>query len=430
MTKAEEQSTIDDLVNFLDQSPTAWHATERSARMLEERGFHELQEKDSWDLRPGTAYYVVRNETSLCAFITPNKPPKAARVAAAHSDSPAFKVKPHGEYRQENMTMIGVEVYGGPLLNSWLNRDLGIAGSVVIKEANGEVVRKTVTLDEAAVTIPQLAIHLDRQVNEKGLVLNRQDHLSAIAALDDYSGSFIEGQLRKKIPSFKELLGFDLFLYPLEPAKLLGPNQKMLASYRYDNLGSAHACLTGLFDTLTPSEETMKMVVVWDHEEVGSSTTNGAASPFFRDTLDRIMLHLSAAVEDVYRVVSESFCLSVDQAHALHPNYTGVHDPRHAPLLGKGVTIKHNAQQRYATNAEGQALVKHLCQQHAIDCQEFVSRGDMPCGSTIGPIHATATGMKTVDVGCPQLSMHGARELSACADHLSMCRLVQVFLES
>ncbi|MEM1282957.1 MAG: M18 family aminopeptidase [Chlamydiota bacterium] len=428
MTKEEEQRIISDLVSFLDRSPTAWHATELSEKMLQEQGFQKVHEKDSWDLRPGTAYYVVRNETSLCAFITPNKPPVSARVAAAHSDSPALKIKPQGEYQQENMKMLDVEVYGGPLLTSWLNRDLGIAGSVVVKESSGAVVRKTVTLDDAVVTIPQLAVHLDRQVNEKGLVLNRQDHLSAIASINDYNGSFIEGQLRKKVGSFKELLGFDLFLYPLEPAKYIGPNQEMLASYRYDNLGSAHACLTGLFGALTPSDETLKMVVIWDHEEVGSSTANGAASPFFRDTLDRIMLHLSGATEDVYRILSESFCLSVDQAHALHPNYPSRHDPRHAPLLGKGVTIKHNAQQRYATNAIGQAMVKELCQKNGIDFQEFVSRGDMPCGSTIGPIHATATGMKTVDVGCPQLSMHGARELSACSDHLSMSLLVQAFL--
>jgi aspartyl aminopeptidase len=430
MTNQHELPIISDLVEFLDRSPTAWHATEQAAEKLKERGFQELHEKDRWDLRPSTSYFVVRNGTSLCAFVTPEKPPQSVRVAAAHSDSPALKIKPKGEYRQENMTMIDVEVYGGPLLSSWLNRDLGIAGNVVITDSNGELKRKTVTIDDARLTIPQLAIHLDRQVNEKGLVLNRQDHLTAIAALEDYGESYIEAQLRKKIPSFRELLGFDLFLYPVEPPQFIGPKQEMLACYRYDNLGSAHACLSGLFETLTPSVETLKMVIIWDHEEVGSNTTHGAASPFFKDTLDRIMLHLSDAAEDVYRIVSNSYCLSVDQAHALHPNYQARHDPRHAPLLGKGVTIKYSAQQRYATNGEGQALVKHLCQKEAISYQEFVSRGDIPCGSTIGPIHATATGMKTIDVGCPQLSMHGARELSACSDHASMCRLVQAFLST
>lgn len=428
MGNSHEVPIINDLVDFIQRSPTAWHATESSASLLKKQGFQELRENEPWKIEHGARYFVVRNETSLCAFVAPEALPKRARIAAAHSDSPALKIKPNGEFRQNNMTLLNVEVYGGPLLSSWLNRDLGIAGSAVFTTSAGDIARETVTIDDISVTIPQLAIHLDRDVNEKGLILNRQEHLTAIAALEDFGSSYIEGQLRRKIPSLNELLGFDLFLYPLEPPQFIGPKKEMLASYRYDNLGSAHACLSGLSAALAPSSETLKMIVIWDHEEVGSHTTHGAASPFFKETLDRLMLHLSGTAEDLYRLNSESFCLSVDQAHALHPNYAGKHDPRHAPQLGKGIVIKHNAQQRYATNSKGQALVKHLCLSHAIEFQEFIARSDMPCGSTIGPIHATATGIKTIDVGCPQLSMHSARELSACADHLSMCRLIEAFL--
>lgn len=428
MTKVHEQPIINDLVDYIECSPTAWHATEETVKRLKSHGFKELFEKDYWDLKPCTSYFVVRNETSICAFVTPSRAPSKARVAAAHSDSPALKIKPNGEYQNGNLTMLDVEVYGGPLLSSWLNRDLGIAGSVVTLNADDELVRTTVNISNAPLTIPQLAIHLDREVNEKGVVLNRQKHLSAIAALNEYEGSYLEKQIRKHVPSCKEIMGYDLFLYPLEAINFLGPNQEMLACYRYDNLGSAHACLTGLLENSEPHADVLKMVVIWDHEEVGSSTTHGAASPFVKDILERIMLRISESPEDMYRLIDASYCLSVDQAHALHPNYPERHDPRHAPLLGKGITIKHNAQQRYATNGGGQAIVKQLCYQHSIPYQEFVSRGDIPCGSTIGPIHAKATGMKTVDVGSPQLSMHGARELSACEDHLSMCHLVKVFL--
>lgn len=428
MKKAHEP-LINDLVDFLDHSPTAWHAVEWSDHLLQAYGFQRLYENEAWKVQHGTAYYVVRNETSLCAFITPERLPRSARIAASHTDSPALKLKPNGEYRQYNMTMLNVEVYGSPLLTSWLNRDLGIAGSVIFTDLTGQIVRQTVTIDDILLTIPQLAIHLDREVNDKGLVLNRQEHLAAIAALNEGENSpYIEGQLRRKIPSFDQLLGGDLFLYPREPAQFIGPQCEMLATYRYDNLGSVHACLRGLIETLAPASETLKMAILWDHEEVGSHTPQGAASPFFKETLERVMHQLSGSAEDVYRLNSESFCLSVDQAHGLHPNYPAKHDPRHAPLLGSGIAIKHNAQQRYATNSAGHALVKRLCQKHAIAWQEFVARGDMPCGSTIGPIHATATGIKTIDVGCPQLSMHGARELFACADHLSMCRLVEAFL--
>lgn len=422
-------SIEEDFIDFLKNSPTAYHAAEEAAKRLRAKGFFELSEKEAWHLRPASRYFVKRRGSSLFAFVTPEKAPLSALVAAAHSDSPALKVKPRGEWQKENMAMIDVEVYGGPLLNSWLNRELGIAGTAVGKMSSGELIERSIILD-LAVTIPQLAIHLDKQVNESGLLLNKQSHLSAIAALDSKGGSPLEKALREKLPGCKEILAFDLFLYPLEEPKLLGENRELIACYRYDNLGSAHAALTGLLSECSPESDVLKVVAVWDHEEVGSHSTKGAASPFFKDTFRRIMLQLSEKEEEIYRAINSSICLSIDQAHALHPNYPEKHDSRHAPLLGKGVAIKQNAQQRYATTALGAATVKKLCAENEIPYQEFVSRGDMPCGSTIGPLHATATGMETVDIGTPQLSMHSARELSAVSDHLAMVRLVEAFFRS
>lgn len=419
--------SIADLLHFLDDSPTAWHAVENVEHALNAQKFVKLEESDAWKLAPGGRYFVTRNGSSIAAFILPQKKADKIYVAAAHTDSPALKLKPNSEFRKENMVMLGVEVYGGPLLNSWLNRDLAIAGRVAYLDKKGNIQSSLVNLAHAPVVIPQLAIHLDREINEKGLLLNKQDHLPALAALNFPEGAYLETLLKKQIP-FKTLLGHDLFLYPLEKAKLVGPSSEMFASYRIDNLGSVHAALTGFLESAKPSSDTIKMIIFWDNEEVGSSTAQGAESPFFSHTLERILIDRKR--EDFFRILSRSLCLSVDEAHALHPNYANKHDPEHQPLLGGGIVLKHHAQQRYATDADGEAYVHALCLKHQIPVQTFVSRGDVPCGSTIGPIHAKTTGMKTIDIGCPQLSMHAARELAACEDHLAMCTFLKHYFQS
>lgn len=419
---------IEELLSFMDSAPTAWHAVDQAKNMLNSASFTELDEGKPWNLVPGKGYYAVRNGSALCAFILPKNKPKRVHIAAAHTDSPSLKIKPRGEYRKENLLMLGVEVYGGPLLTSWLNRDLGIAGRVVYLGKEGSIQSANIAIDDAPVVIPQLAIHLDREVNTTGLLLNKQTHLSALAAIDYPDGSYLEDMLKKKI-AYDKLLSRELFLYPLEKARLLGPNSELLSSYRFDNLGSVHAALTGLLSSVVPADETIKMAALWDNEEVGSDTAQGAASPFFSAIAERILLNFGASREDFFIFLHNSLCLSIDQAHALHPNYSEKHDPQHQPLLGGGIVIKSNAQQRYATDGLGEAFVKRLCLREEIPYQSFVSRGDIPCGSTIGPIHATTTGMRTVDIGCPQLSMHSSRELAAVKDHLMMCKAVQGFFK-
>lgn len=418
---------IHDLIDFLDSCPTAWHAVADISQRLKKANFEELQENETWKIKPGGAYYVTRNGSTLGAFIVPKKAPESVRILGAHTDSPTFKLKPKPEFMKENMLMLGVEIYGGPLITSWLNRDLGIAGRIVYKDSKHKIQEALVKLDSAPVVIPQLAIHLDRNVNENGLLLNKQEQLAAIAALHNphkKQSSYLEALLHKEIPKLK-LLGHDLFLYPLEKARLIGEKQEMLSSYRIDNLGGVHAILTALTSAQSDRDQ-LKIALFWDNEEIGSNTAQGAGSPFLAQILERICLALSLGREDFFRLTSGGLCVSVDLTHALHPNYSDKHEPRHQVLLNSGIVIKSNAQYRYASDARTSGIIALACEQHNIPYQYFVSRNDIASGTTIGPIAAHLLGMATVDIGYPQLSMHSCRELTGCHDHEAMCKLLKV----
>lgn len=423
---------ISDLMQFLSNAPTAWHATHLLQECFAENGFEVLQEKEEWDLKPEGKYVLERNGSSLCAFVVPKEKPIGLDLAASHTDSPALKLKPNSEYLKENMVMLGVEVYGAPLLSSWLNRDLGIAGRIVYSGANGVVKKSLVNWRETPVIIPQLAIHLDRQVNEAGLVLNKQEHLNALAGIIDNTepnGTYLESLIKKTI-SFKHLLGTDLFLYPLDPPALLGSKNELLGAYRIDSLCSVHSIAKSLIKKANPHQNRIKMALFCDNEEVGSETAQGAGSPFFLHILERLTLALGLHREEFLRLHRHSQCISVDLAHALHPNYMEKHDSQHRPKLGKGIVIKFNAQQRYASDAFSSAHVVQLCMKMELPYQKFACRNDIPSGSTIGPIHASATGISTVDIGIPQLSMHSAREVIACQDQLDMCDLMAAYFSA
>lgn len=423
-------SLIQGLLSFLDSSPTAWHAVEAIVSKLKEAGFQELLEQENWPLKKGGKYYVIRDGSAISAFIMPKSEPLSVNLLASHLDSPSLKLKPEPEIRRHNMILLGSEVYGSPLLTSWLNRDLGIAGRVLYYDSNHQIKESLINLTDHPVIIPQLAIHLDREVNEKGLLLNKQEHLNALAALerDIPPGSYFETLLRTQI-DFEEILSFDLFLYPLEKARLVGYNREMISSYRIDSLASVHASLEALLGNSEPTENAVKMVVFWNHEEVGSNTTQGAASPFLSQTLERIVISSDLNKEHYFRLLSRSTCVSIDLAHALNPNYAERHDARHLPILGKGVILKANAQQRYATDAKTSLGIKVAAKKQQLYLQNFVSRNDIPSGSTIGPIHAGVSGMSTVDIGCGQLSMHSSREIISCQDHQNLYELLKECLE-
>lgn len=427
---AKDKTTIKSLLHFFDSSPTAWHAVDNSIQELIKHGFLELKEDETWKVKPGGRYFVSRNGSSLCAFVAPKSAPKAIHMAASHTDSPSFKLKPNAEFTTENMCMLGVEIYGAPLLTSWLNRDLGIAGRIIFSDSKGKIHEKIATIKDHPVVLPQLAIHLDRNVNENGLVMHKQDHLAVLACLQDKNEktSFLERVMKKQFP-FKELLAYDLFLYPLEKGRFLGENEELIASYRIDNLASVHASLQSMIEAKNPAKDIIKMIALWDNEEIGSGTAQGAHSPFIAQIIERIALSLNISREEYFQLVSRSLCLSVDLGHALHPNYKDRHEPRHIALLNKGIIIKANAQHRYASDARSTANIVALCRSHKIPFQKYASRGDIPCGTTVGPIHAHVTGMPTIDIGIPQLSMHSCREIMGSQDHLALCELLRAFLK-
>lgn len=421
---------LSDLKMFLDASPTSWHAVKEIGERLAFRDFTPLDEEEKWQLELGGKYFVSRGG-ALCAFCLPEMLPEKALIFASHTDSPALKLKPLPGYQTANMTQFGVEVYGSPLLSSWLNRDLVLAGRVVITSTSGQPEEHLVHLDDAHFFIPQLAIHLDREVNEKGLHLNKQDHLCPIVGLSDEQVTpmgALEKVLRRHL-SFNELLSFELFLVPHEPCRFVGLEQEMLASYRIDNLASAHASLTAFGMLEKSSLRVVQMAFFWDNEEIGSRSRDGAASPFLNDILQRIGFSLGINAEDALLLKNKSLCISLDMAHALNPNYPKKQEPHHIPLLGKGIVIKYNADQKYASNALSAAVIVHACHALGIPHQSYVSRSDIPCGSTVGPIIAQSAGINTVDIGCPQLSMHSIREVMGTQDYIDMVRLLSHLLQ-
>lgn len=421
---------LTDFKAFLDASPTSWHAVKEMGNRLAIREFHPLDEKEKWHLELGKKYFVTRGG-ALCAFALPSMKPTQAIILASHTDSPALKLKPVPVYQKANMTQFGVEMYGSPLLTSWLNRDLALAGRVVITNSSGEPEERLVHLDDALVFIPQLAIHFDREINERGLYLNKQDHLSPIVGLSDDSKMPVDAleKLLRRHLSFHSLLSFELFLVPHESARFVGIENEMLASYRIDNLAGVHAALSAIGFLEKPAHQRLQLSFFWDNEEIGSRTKEGAASPFLNHLLERIAYSLKINSEEVLLLKNNAFCVSVDMAHALNPNYPKKYEPHHAPLLGKGIVIKYNADQKYASNALSAAIVIHACQLLNLPYQSYVCRSDLPCGSTVGPIVAQSTGINTVDIGCPQLSMHSIREIMASKDYLDMVKLLTHLLQ-
>lgn len=418
---------IDEFLDLLNQSPTAWHAVDYARASLLKEGFIELKESEEWTLEKGKGYFLTRDGSSLCAFMTPLENLTKAHLIASHTDSPGFKLKPNPEYRRDNMTLFATEIYGAPLLTSWFNRDLGLAGRIFVTGSEERIEQALVKINNKPLIIPQLAIHLDRDANEKGPTFNKQEHFSALAALDfDPKSSYLLSLLHEqiKIP-FEYILSHDLFLYPLERPRLL--ESDMISAYRLDSLASVHAGLSAL-KTSNPHKSHLNMAVFWNNEEVGSETSHGAASPFLLHTMERILISLGYSREEFLRMIPQSLCLSVDLAHAVNPNYIEKHDQRHMPFLNKGPVIKYNAQQRYASDAQSSAYIIYLCEKHVIPYQFFSSRNDIACGSSIGPVNATRTGIPTVDLGSPQLSMHACREIMAAPDHLELCRLLAAFL--
>ncbi len=412
---------------FLDSSPTSWHAAREISDRLAEADFTPLSEKESWKLERGKGYFVVRDDAAVAAFRLPKKAPSRAVILASHLDSPSLKLKPIPEIGTANqISQFSTEVYGSPLLHTWLDRDLALAGRAIVKTAGGQRESKLVFLDDYPLIIPSLAIHLDRTIADKGLQINKQDHLRPIVSLAKERTLSLETLLRKHL-SFEELLSFDLYLVSLEKAAYLGAEGEMIAAARLDNLTSAYASLYAIAEA-KPQDDVLQLAMFWDHEEIGSNTWLGAQSSFLNQTLERISSHEKIIGDDFYRFMSRSWCVSTDLAHGFHPNYADRYDPKNAPWLGDGVVLKMNAQQRYATSASSAAPLIDLCLKNRWPLQKFASRADIPSGGTVGSIVSAICGVSTVDIGIAGWAMHSIRETISTQDQIALCRLLKEVL--
>jgi aspartyl aminopeptidase len=424
-----------DLLAYIDASPSPFHAVLETARRLEAAGYRRLDERDAWTLSPGDKIYVVRDGGTIAAIEVGSQPPEESgvRLIGAHTDSPTLRIKPQPEIVREGYRQLGVEVYGGALYSTWLDRDLSIAGRVVLQGESSKLESHVVRLDDLLIRIPNLAIHLNRGVNDS-LSLNAQQHLVPLVGLGDRNGfslrerivRALETQGVRSVP--ERVLGWDLSLFSVEPSRVGGFANELLFAPRLDNLASCHAALSALIESSGARPHT-RAVVLFDHEEVGSQSARGAGSLMLRALLSRVLEVFGPASETrLARAVARSLLVSGDMAHGVHPNYADRHEPGHRPLLGQGPVIKMNSNQGYGTDGETWAITEQLAIEAQAKTQRFVVRSDLGCGSTIGPISAARLGIRTVDLGNPMLSMHSARELAAVADVEPMIRLMRAFL--
>lgn len=430
-----------DLLAYIDASPTPYHAVAESIRRLEAAGWAPLLETDAWTLAPGDRRYVTRSGASLIAFQVGRDAPAGSgfRMIGAHTDSPNLKIKPRPSFAKHGYRQLGVEVYGGVLLHTWLDRDLSIAGRVAVLGAKGGVELRLVDLERPILRVPNLAIHLNRDVNTAGLKINPQQHLPPILALAPEGGKSKDtddGLLQRLLAEHlsvpeDRILDHDLSLYDVQRGTLSGLDGEFVFAARLDNLASCHAALGALISSAGEDGGATRLVALHDHEEVGSRSVQGAAGPFLEVVLRRIVAASGdAGLEPYARAIASSFHVSADMAHAVHPSFSDRHEPQHMPIIGGGPVIKANAGQSYATDGESGAYFAAMCREAGVRPQSFVTRTDLACGSTIGPITATRIGVRTVDVGNPMLSMHSIREMAGTLDVELMHRALGQHLRS
>ena len=418
-----KQDFNEGLLGFLDASPTPFHASKNMSMMLENAGFTKLIETEKWELMEGNKYYVTRNDSSVIAFTYPKE--KSYTMIGCHTDSPNLKLKPNPIIKEHGVVKFAVEPYGGLLLNPWFDRDLSLAGKVSYLNAQDEIKETLIDVQKSIAIIPSLAIHLDDKAN-KDRTVNKQTDISPILSTDedfDFE-DFIKWQLEKnEIRDVKELYASELSLYATQKASFVGLRDDFIASARLDNLLS---CYVGLLSICSSSEETPMLLVASDHEEVGSASTSGAAGSFLENTLKRMYPNY----DDYMKMIRTSIMISADNAHAIHPNYPEKHDKNHSPYINKGVVIKINSNQRYASNATTISKFMNIAKKTGESYQQFVTRSDMGCGSTIGPITATRLGIETLDVGLPTYAMHSIRELAGSGDAHSLYKILLQFNQS
>ena len=426
---ADVQKSARDLLAFIDASPSPWHAVATAAERLNQQGFEALSEVDSWQLKAGGRYFVARNG-SIIAFVMGQQSPVSTglNMIGAHTDSPGLRLKPNAAYSTDGLIRIGVEVYGGPILATFADRDLSLAGQVNVRTKQGFDTH-LIKFDEPIVRLPNLAIHMNREVNDKGLKFNKQTELPLLFGEGkegvDADAQFIRHLAYKLKVQPADIINFELNVFDTQKGVIWGAHQEFIANSQLDNLASCHAALTAICNTENP--QTTSVCALFDHEEVGSESATGANGSFLANVVDRICLDLNQ--EDKLRTFSKSFFISADMAHAFHPNFSGSYEPCHYVQVNQGPVIKTNANQRYATDAKTAARFIQLCEQAGVPCQQYAHRTDLGCGSTIGPIIASKLGVASVDVGAPMWAMHSIRESAGVLDHHYMISVLNTFLK-
>ena len=419
------------LMAFLDESPSPFHAVTAMQRALQERGFNDLDPGAPWSIGDRDKALVIRNDSSLIAFRMGSAPlvESGVRMIGAHTDSPCLRIKPIPDVRRSGFHQLGVEIYGGVLLAPWFDRDLSIAGRVTCSDTTGQRLSLLIDFKKPVVTIPSLAIHLNRDIHKNRTINPQQELVPILCDLPDQSEAgfreLLLDQIHQEHPeaNIQAVTDYELSCYDTQGTQQVGLRGDFLASARLDNLLS---CYTGLRSLLDAQGEQTILLVCNDHEEVGSASAAGAQGPFLHTVLAR----LCGDGETMARVLARSILISADNAHALHPNYETKHDPQHQPRLNGGPVIKFNANQRYATNSETASIFRGVCARADVPVQSMAMRSDMACGSTIGPITSTVLGVDTVDVGAPQLGMHSIRETTGCHDPALLYRALKEFFES
>ncbi|MDG1818902.1 MAG: M18 family aminopeptidase [Porticoccaceae bacterium] len=423
-----KQSNVDafnrQLGDFINLSPTPFHAVSSMAEMLIEAGFTALSEAQEWSLEQGGKYFVTRNGSSLIAFVvgTDGLAETGIRMAGAHTDSPCLMVKPQPELWNNQYFQLGVEVYGGALLNPWFDRDLSIAGRLVYKDRDAQLKQKLINFEDPVAVIPSLAIHLDREANS-GRSINAQTDIPPILMQAQEKQDFNQLLSKRFLADGEQVMDYELCFYDVQQAATVGLNKEFFAAARLDNLLSCFVATKALIQADTHSTS---LIVCNDHEEVGSVSSVGADGPFLESVVERLCANDSQGANKS-RVLGSSLLISCDNAHAVHPNFASKHDGGHSPLLNGGPVIKVNVKQRYATNGVTASLFRQMCELVDVPVQTFVSRSDLGCGSTIGPMTSAKLGVPTLDVGIPQLAMHSCRELTGSADPQRLTKVLAHF---
>ena len=427
---------VQDLLNFIDHSPSAFHAVSTIEIALKKHGFIALNETQKWQVKPKSRYYVVRDDSSIIFFITGNKPlaDSGYKIFGAHTDSPSLKIKPNPVKNNDGLLRLGTEVYGGPILATFTDRDLSLAGRISYKTLDGNVASQLVQFDQPLLRLPNLAVHMNRGVNEDGLKLHKQNELALILSTaiksqlpDNYFTQLLE---QASGINAKQILSWELTVYDTQKGVFWGDQQQFYANSQLDNLASCHIGLNSFLNESALNSGNTLVCALFDHEEIGSESNKGADGSFLPDILQRIALALRIEKEDYQRALANSFMISADMAHAYQPNFPAAYEPEHKVFVNKGPVIKINANHRYASESISDAMFINWCEHTHTPYQKYSHRTDIPCGSTIGPMTSAKLGIRTVDVGNPMWAMHSIRESAGVEDHQYMMNVIAYFLST